>query len=347
MHASLSRVIKGGLVLMFGSLVFMFLAALFVLGPLFDRDPGAAQVHRFQLTDRDDILNKQPEETFRDLVSHEADLARRHDFTHHDLMPTRPLTAVQADDEGQVTNKTDAIRPDQMPAISKQETGNFIDGKVRGFRMPNLEQLAAQITATPQIIRPEVLAVEEVQPTDGLRPVNLPMGVRLQGRLINGISPEQGYPVMLQLDDHLLGPATLRGQLLAQADGYRIDFDLLAMPDGRNFALKAMAIDPENQRTTMGSAAMPLRILGKLGETVINTASLLVQPFMLSEQVVRYGNGNSVYGARQAAGAYGNMAGSTLSQTIGSEMTRLGAPKSLDAGQLLHVLITEPPRLVL
>jgi hypothetical protein len=32
---------------------------------------------------------------------------------------------------------------------------------------------------------------------------------------------------------------------LGQAEGYRIDLDLLAMPDGRNFAMKAMAIDPE------------------------------------------------------------------------------------------------------
>jgi hypothetical protein len=96
----------------------------------------------------------------------------------------------------------------------------------------------------------------------------------------------------------------------------------------------------------MGAAPMPLRILGKVGETVINTASLLVQPFMLSEQVVRYGNGNSIYGARQANGAHNNLAGATLSQTIGSEMNRLGGPMSLDAGQLLHVLVTEPPRLV-
>ncbi len=341
MHSVLLRMVKSGLLLMLGSFVFMLLAALFVLAPLFDRDPGAAQVNPLSFDGR---LEDRPsvEQVVEELVDQEAELARLHDLTHHDLMPS-PRTNPDGDDLLE-EKTTSSNRPDQIPP--QQPESGAIDGKVRGFKMPSLSQLASQTPAAPLVIRPDILPVEEVAPNDDMRPVNLPMGVRLRGRLINGISPEHGYPVMLQLDDHLLGPATLRGQLLGQAEGYRIDFDLLAMPDGRNFALKAMAIDPETQKTTMGAAPMPLRILGKLGETVINTASLLVQPFMLSEQVVRYGNGNSIYGARQANGAYNNLAGATLSQTIGSEMNRLGGPMSLDAGQLLHVLVTEPPRLV-
>lgn len=231
---------------------------------------------------------------------------------------------------------------------SHDPKGKFFQQKIRGFPMGKISSSdLLEQTEYPKakllLLEKPTSRIDDVGPD--VQSISLPVGSRIQGYLAHQVQPENNYPVVLRVEDHLLGPATLTGHVVEEQEGFRLQFDQLAFSDGRSFTLAGFAIDPESQASRLGTASLPLRLLGRLGQAAVETAGLLIKPIMLADQLVSYAGGASYTSSRPSDQAMNRITQSTVTGALGSELSNIGRSHDLPEGMLLHVLITRSPLL--